>query len=468
MKTVFVLVDGQIVPLKDAIKNSRQQHIDEHGEVEENNCFILGKSQEISTDENDVNQHFFMEDSFVFQIMKRKITAIHVHCFVSILGIICLLSALGGNFVDDDLVNAPFLELTYSSDIIGLRIASLASCFPLLWDLLVDIYNVNYRGSDPAEHADREEYRRAKLVCKKEIWLRMGFIVALSLPSAVLLLSDARHAISGRAVLPFLTQFVRIIVIFCMSNGYLSELYDVTRRERFGTLMISISFVIGRTHLLTSQYCSHTLITTNLLLLKHFYHLGITLVFYGRIMMSRAIATAGIGAIFGLVTAGISTSLFVCRVIWRTGRLFCKEMVSIQSIIQMEEYVFICYSMGACYLCVILFCSFFGHNGTMQYDKLTFSGLLTYHILFPLGVITSVIVSARAVRNWSLEVRYELVASRLTKLEIVIDEELIDRRCFNGVRLESHQEGDLSIELSEINKKSLREPVNVPLIIPLI
>ena len=257
MKTVFVLVDGQVVPLKEAVKKSRQQqHVDEFGEprdAEEKQCCIIGKNQEISTDENDVNRHLFMEDSFLFKIKKTKFTAIHVHCILAIIGIICLLSSLGGNFVDDDLVNAPFLELTYNSDIIGLRIASLASSFPLLWDLIVDIYNVNYRGSDPAENADMEKYRRAKLVCNKEIWLRMGFIVALAVPSAVLLFSDACQALTGRAVLPFLTQFVRIIVIFCMTNGYLSELYDTTRVQRFVTLMISVGFVNGKSHLHTSQ-----------------------------------------------------------------------------------------------------------------------------------------------------------------------------------------------------------------------
>ena len=105
---------------------------------------------------------------------------------------------------------------------------------------------MNYRGSDPAANADREEYRRAKLVCIKESWIRCGFIMALALPSAILLWSDSSRLLSGRAVLPFLTQFVRIIVIFCMSNGYTSELYDLTRRQRFGTLLISISFVIGK------------------------------------------------------------------------------------------------------------------------------------------------------------------------------------------------------------------------------
>ena len=197
-------------------------------------------------DENDVNRHFFTDDSFVFQVKGMKILAMHVHCFVMLIGLVCLLSSLGGNFVDDDLTNAPFLELTYSSDVIGLRIAAIASSIPLLWDLAVDIYYVNNRGSDPAINADREEYRRAKLVCQREIWLRCGFIMALALPSSILLLSDSTKLLSGRAVLPFFTQFVRIIVIFCVTNGYVSELYDHTRRQRFGTLMISISFVIGK------------------------------------------------------------------------------------------------------------------------------------------------------------------------------------------------------------------------------
>ena len=115
------------------------------------------------------------------------------------------------------------------------------------------------------------------------------------------------------------------------------------------------------------------------------------MVFYGRIMKSRSLSPYP--AIIGLALAGISTTLFVGRVTYRAGRLFVKEMMSIQSTIQMEEYVFMCYTLGACFLCVTVFCSFFGHNGTMQYDKLSLSGLLTYHILFPLGVLTSVIVS---------------------------------------------------------------------------
>ena len=161
------------------------------------------------------------------------------------------------------------------------------------------------------------------------------------------------------------------------------------------------------------------------------------MVFFGRIMMSREIMTSGTGAILGLVIAGLSSGLFVCRVAWRAGRLFVKEMMSIQSVMQMEEYVFICYSLGASFLCVTVFCSFFGHNGTMQYDRLSFSAVLTYHILFPLGVLTSVILSARAVRNWSLEVRYQLVANRLSK-----------------------QGRDPSLELSEIKKKSLHIPMD--------
>ena len=174
-------------------------------------------------------------------------------------------------------------------------------------------------------------------------------------------------------------------------------------------------------------------------------------------MMSRAISTAGIGAIIGLCLAGLSTTLFVYRVAWRSVKMFCKEMVAIQSTIQMEEYVFMCYSLGACFLVVTVFCSFFGHNGTMQYDKLTFTGLLTYHILFPLGVLTSVIVSARAVRNWSLEVRYKLVSNRLLKLEYVIDEELKSRCDFGGggIRLESLQERDGSLEMDEIKMKTM-------------
>ena len=146
MNTVFVLVDGQVVPLKDAFKTSREQRRiealgesgGELGEIDDEiPCCMLGESQDISTEENDWNRHFFSPDSFVFQIKGIKITAIHLHCFVMLIAIVSLISSLGGNFVDDDLVNAPFLELTYESDIIGLRVAALACSFPLLWDLMV-------------------------------------------------------------------------------------------------------------------------------------------------------------------------------------------------------------------------------------------------------------------------------------------------------------------------------------------
>ena len=109
----------------------------------------------ITNDSNDVIDHFlFAEEAYFFQWNERKCTAIHCHNLIAFIGILCILSELGGHYVDDDLIYSPFIDNMRQSNVTSLRVTTVACAIPLCWDLIADIYNVYYRKIDPAQEID--------------------------------------------------------------------------------------------------------------------------------------------------------------------------------------------------------------------------------------------------------------------------------------------------------------------------
>ena len=355
----------------------------------------------ITNESNEVIDHFlFADHAFTVQWKERKFTAIHFHLLSALIGILCMLSTLGGHYVDDDLVISPFVENMRQSNVTSIRITTVACSIPLFWDLIADVYNVHYRKIDPAQEVDIEGSFRLKTVCAKEAWLRCSFLFSMAFPSLLIILSNPYILVRGHDVAPFLAPFMLIILVFCPTNGYISELYDATFKQRMGSLLISLTFVIG-----------------------------IILVFFARMDISpHRFRWDDVGGVCGLVMSLLAGCYFAFRSIWRGTQLLYKELTSLQSVLRMEEYVFLCYSSGTIFILVSYYCSFFSHTAqtsrAFRYDQLGIHNILVYHILYLVGVLTTIIVSARTIRNWSFDVRYLMVATHLSQVQGLVESNL--------------------------------------------
>ena len=362
---------------------------------------VESKKMPITNESNEVVNHFlFAEDAFFFQWKESKFTAIHFHLLFSLIGILCILGTLGGHFVDDDLVISPFVGNMRQSNVTSLRVTTLACSIPLYWDLIADVYNVHYRKIDPAQEVDVEGSHRLKTVCAKEAWLRCAFLFSMAFPSLLIILSNPYILVRGNDIAPFLAPFMLIILVFCPANGYISELYDATYKQRIGSLFVSLTFVIG-----------------------------ILLVFFARMDVSpRAFRWDDAGGVCGLVMSLLAGCYFVFRSVWHGIQLLYKELTSLESVLRMEEYVFLCYSSGAIFILVSYYCSFFSHTAqtsrAFRYDQLGMHNILVYHVLYLVGVLTTIIVSARTIRNWSFDVRYLMVANHLSQIQGLVDSNL--------------------------------------------
>ena len=357
----------------------------------------------ITNESNDVIDHYlFADHAYLFQWNnERKCTAIHCHILFAFIGILCILSALGGHYVDDDLVSSPFVENTHHSSVTSLRVTTIACAIPLYWDLIADIYNVYYRKIDPAQEVDIVGSQRLKTVCAKEAWLRCAFLFSMAFPSLLIVVSDPYMLVRGHDIAPFLAPFMLIILVFCPANGYMSELYDATSKQRMGSLFVSLIFVVGT-----------------------------LLVFFARMDVSphTFFRWDDAGGVCGLFMSILAGCYFVSRSIWRGTQLVYKELTSLQSVLRMEECVFLYYSSGTIFILFSYYCSFFSHTAqtskAFRYDQLGLNNMLVYHVLYLVGVLTTIIVSARTIRNWSFDARYLMVATHLAQMQGLVESNL--------------------------------------------
>jgi len=91
----------------------------------------------INNESSEVIDHcLFTDQNYFLKWNQRKITALPCHLFIALCGILCILSALGGHYVDDDLVASPFVTNMHHSSVDSLRITTVACAIPLFWDLI--------------------------------------------------------------------------------------------------------------------------------------------------------------------------------------------------------------------------------------------------------------------------------------------------------------------------------------------
>ena len=79
-----------------------------------------------SDDDEEIDHVLFTNQNSFFQWNERKLTTIHFHLFLAFIGILCILSALGGHYVDDDLVFSPFVNDMRTSSVGNLRITTMS------------------------------------------------------------------------------------------------------------------------------------------------------------------------------------------------------------------------------------------------------------------------------------------------------------------------------------------------------
>ena len=323
-----------------------------------------------------------------------------VHGFLLLLGLTCLLSSMGGHFVDDDMTNAPLFSHMFSFETTGLRVASVAIPIPLFWDLLADIYNLIYRKTNPAFQVtegsvvvDAEWYQRMCSICTKEWWVRCTFLCAMLIPSSMLLFSDPDGTL-GLMIIPYLTMFFRCICLFSITNGYMSDLYDYSMPLKIGSVVTTIIF-----------------------------NLGILMTFFGRVSISQSLSRGMTVGLCGILLSALSASLFAMRTIYHSCIIVWRELTSIESTITMEEYIFMCYTFGTTFVIATCFFSFYTTHG-LRYDTVDMPVLITYRVLMIVGTMSSVVVSARAIRSWSFDVRLYTLTSRLEQLDSIVNSRL--------------------------------------------
>ena len=317
-----------------------------------------------------------------------------------VLGLTCLLSSMGGHFVDDDMTNAPLFGHMFQFETVGLRVASVAIPIPLFWDLLADIYHLISRNTNPAFQVaegsvlvDAEWYRKMRSICAKEWWIRCTFLLAMLIPSSVLLFSDP-EATLGLNIIPYLSMFFRCICLFGMTNGYLSDLYDDSIHLKIRSLLTTGIFI-----------------------------LGILMTFFGRVSVSQFRNSGVAVGLCGIVLSSLSISVFAMRVIYHTVKIAWREFSSIEATITMEEYIFICYTLGTTFIVMSCFFSFYSTRG-LRYDTIEMPVLITYHVLMIVGTMSSVIICSRAIRSWTFDVRLNTLTSRLEQLDSIINSRL--------------------------------------------
>ena len=355
------------------------------------------------------NDHFFNDSCSValFHVGGRavRITRMHLRCVFIFTAHVCLFVALGGNFVDDDMLQSPFLTRIERFDVSALRIASVAIPVPLAWELFGDMHHLLSRrldwlgyGMDGDDAGDNEACRRMLTVCQKEWALRGAFLLALVLPSAVLLFKNPQASATAYAVVPYMTSFCRSITLFCATTGYMSDLFDVSWHAKAMSIASSVVFT-----------------------------LGLLLVFYARVDRSQGyFAWDDVGGVLGMVMAIVAAFVFVGRVLYHSAVIAWREVHSVQSAIRMEEYVFVCYATGAAFVVTtIMLCDFSHVDGRFLYDFINAYSMVVYHVVMIVGTMVAVLQCARALRSWTFDVRFASLTARVDRLDGMLNSKLV-------------------------------------------
>ena len=348
------------------------------------------------------NDHFFDNRGYVIMCdycgKVLRVTHIHLQYILVVVSYLCLLAALGGQFVDDDMLQSPLLSTMQRYDVSGLLISSVAIPVPLLLDLAGDVYHLMSRNLETfTDDADATLYRMV-IVCKKEFVLRLAFLVALGVPSAVLVFKDPFVSEASHSLVPYMTSFCRCITLYCATTGYMSDLFDVTWTAKTLSLLSSVAFT-----------------------------LGLLLVFYARVDRSEGyFAWDDVGGLAGIVLAVSATIIFVARVVRYAAVVAWREATSLQSTIRMEEYVFVCYGTGAVFVVTtILLCDFSRVDGRLLYDFLHAPAVVVYYVLMIVGTLAAVLLCTRALRSWSFDVRYASLTARVLQLDGMLTSKLL-------------------------------------------